>query len=932
MFFCYATSAALLFQKLLLPLVPSLHAGSGLLEGDSVRFHAAAVELAERIRQSGWAQWSLLPLRGEYVNVSILSALYALFGIDASMIVPINAAVHALNGVLIYRIGKELETGRCGVIAGMAAAMLFVGFPSALNWYGQVHKDGFAIAGILLIVWSWIWLRERPLDAKGVIVVVASTVGSIALSVAARPYNLLLLAAALAVVLAVVLAIDARYLRARWLKLALYALSLALLAAGPLWATLRGYPDSTRQFEASIPDWNWQPTSGVPRWVEAHLETAAKLRARFIQSGREVGAGSMIDTDTRPNSLTGVIAYAPRAVQIALFAPFPSQWIEKLSLARLVSVFETGTWYLLAPGVLLLLYLHRTSKVLMLLSFGVVFLWVYGFTIPNVGTLYRLRYPILFLFILLGSLGWIEAVSRWRNGRNTDSAASPAAANAVESLHAAHKDDVSRLNLLGAGTLVAIFTALTYIGLFLRDLILARWFGLGPELDAFFLATAVPMFLVAVVSLPLGTMIVPLFLSVRQQASAAAAQRLVSRVSAAYLAVAAAAAVILYFAITPLLEVIGWGATPEKLELARTLLAWMLPILLFSGLVVLGNALLNALGYYLAPAMAQLAVPALSILALAIFGPRYGVAAAIAGMLAGQVVNLWLVTGALRKLGYSVRPALNDGSAEWKSALGQYLPLAAAALLVNLTAPVNLGMASTLPEGSTATLGLGNKIVFFVTGLVAAGVATVILPHFSTFMARRRLLDARSELAFFLLAGTFISIPFAIVLFIGSEALVRLAFRGGAFGDADVELVARIMNYGIIQLPFFTVNLLVLKFAIAMRSAGRVLVASLLALALNIALNVVLMERHGAAGIALAATVACALSAGCMLLLFQRFGHVSWVDLVTIVLSWMPYTTFIVCLHYQSYAGVVVSTLALLALLYGQWGVLARWRPAPQSG
>lgn len=37
LFFCYTTFIALIFQKLLLPLIPSLHGASGLLNADSMR-------------------------------------------------------------------------------------------------------------------------------------------------------------------------------------------------------------------------------------------------------------------------------------------------------------------------------------------------------------------------------------------------------------------------------------------------------------------------------------------------------------------------------------------------------------------------------------------------------------------------------------------------------------------------------------------------------------------------------------------------------------------------------------------------------------------------------------------------------------------------------------------------------------------------------
>jgi putative peptidoglycan lipid II flippase len=227
-----------------------------------------------------------------------------------------------------------------------------------------------------------------------------------------------------------------------------------------------------------------------------------------------------------------------------------------------------------------------------------------------------------------------------------------------------------------------------------------------------------------------------------------------------------------------------------------------------------------------------------------------------------------------------------------------------------------------------AALGLGNKIVTLASGLVAAAIVTVILPYFSSLMARNRLLDARKELSFFLLAATVATIPVALLIFEAANPLVRLMFKGGAFDDDAVELVAKVMSYGIIQLPFFTVNLLILKFAIASRHAGRVMVASLLGLGVNIMLNFVLMTKSGVAGIALATTLATATSTGFMLLLFHRLGHISWIDLIMIALSWMLYTTLVICLQYQSYPGVIVSLLALIVLMYGQWNILVRWRAA----
>jgi hypothetical protein len=193
-FFCYAICAALIVQKVLLPLIPSLHAGGGLVSGDAIYFDSVAVKLAEQIRQYGWGSWQLFPATGASGNVAILGALYAVFGHDPTLIIPVNAAIHALGGVLIFLLARELSGKESiGTYAGVIAGSLFIIFPSALNWYGQVHKDGYAIAGSLLILLTWVKaFRESP-DMRGWLMLFLAHLAGVVLVGIVRPYNLKLL-------------------------------------------------------------------------------------------------------------------------------------------------------------------------------------------------------------------------------------------------------------------------------------------------------------------------------------------------------------------------------------------------------------------------------------------------------------------------------------------------------------------------------------------------------------------------------------------------------------------------------------------------------------------------------------------------------------------------------------------------------------------
>ncbi len=906
-----------------------MHHGQGLIEGDSAYFHSVAVDLAGRIQMHGWSEWSLYPATGATGNVALLAILYVLFGVDPSLMVPINAALHALTGTLFYLLGRMIWPGRVGTLAGVLAGTLFVVFPSALNWYGQIHKDGFAIAGIALILTGWVAAETGQPRNWRMPVVLGLTLSGIALIVFVRPYNLSLVLAGVTLMLATKLALlwqnrkSVEYRYGLFLQLALVAaVGLALYLAPRAAADEQNYAEWNQK--SGEAHWQWQASSWFPEKLDRYVEVLARTRAGLVENNLRIQAGSLYDAAVLPASTLQVMAYVPRALQISLFAPFPSLWLEKLSATRLLSVAETVVWYLIAPGVLLALWLGRSRAMFALLAFSLALMTVYGITLANIGTLYRIRYLYLLLLMLVGLAGWLLYFERrgWLSRWLGQPRAKNPAPKASEDLRE------TRSGLAGSGMMVAAVTAVTFVGLFIRDVVMARLFGLGGELDAFVIATVVPMFLVAVLSVPIGTAIVPVFLTARARGAMHDALTLARQIALRFLIAALAIAAVLVFASRWLFESTGWLALPEPVAQAQVVTVWMLAIFVVSGLVTLANGLLNALGHYVVPAAAQAVVPVVAVVALLAFGSSHGVVVAAVAMFLGQLINLALVYRALAARGISIYPALRLETQATGQFMSYYLPLVAAAIFMQLAVPVNTAIAAMLPEGSVAAIGMGNKAVLFATGLIGTAMVSVVLPYFSRYMAQNKLLDARRELSFLLLVGTVISIPVTVMLHLLSEPFVRLAFGGGAFGAGDVSLVSRVMAYGILQLPFFVINMLLLKFAIATHRSGSVMLAAGIGLGANVLLSLWLMNRFGVPGIALAMTFSIAITAGLMLFLFWRRGDVEWVDMIFILTNWVLYLALAVCLHFGSYPGAVAAILAFCLLAMGEWMFTLRRRSA----
>lgn len=917
-FYCYAVCIALIVQKVLLPMLPSMHAGAGLLGNDAVYFDSVARHLAGQISAVGWGEWSLYPAEGATGNVALLGALYAIFGPDPTLIIPVNAAFHATGGVLIYLVTQEIAQGaRIGTLAGVFAAILFVIFPSALNWYGQLHKDGYAIAGFLLVLLAWLRSVSRTLDLSEWLKLLALQFIGVLLIVAVRPYGVkLMLIAHLGLgALTVIIVLLRRQLMQRIRLLGLIASSAVLMAG----VVMHPASEVSGELYSNWEGWQWQRNQWVPEKVDRYIEIAARTRAGLIENGLKEKAKSIIDGEVQPKNAEEVLAYLPRALQIALFAPFPEAWFADLSVTRLVSVGEMLAFYFCFIGVLFLLRYNREPAVLVAFYFAFFFLLVNGFTTANLGTLYRVRYAYLFVILAMGVLGWFVWLQKRGLLRRSMLwlQSEPSHASTINEAIPA-SDQQSRRSAVGSGMAVMVLTFLAFLGFFVRDVLMANTFGIGGRLDDFFVALMLPMFLVAVISIPLGAAFTPVYLEVKERGLPQMVATIISKVSWRVSLGLLGICIVLALAVPGLLPMLGLQSAVSDSQHFRQLLYFSLPILFFSGLVVLGNAILNAHGRVVLTSSAQLVVPVIAVLALFVGGAEYGPPAVMVGMVVGQLTNLLVIHMSLKGLNVSFfnKAEVIDRGA-YVSLWMQYLPLAVSALFVSLAAPVATLLSMSLPEGGVSAFNLGSKVVLFMTGLVGAAISSVMLPYFSALMARNQLISARRELSFFMLASTFVAVPISTGLFVWAEPIIRLMFERGGFDSDATLLVTRVMQYSVVQLPFFVCNSLLLKFATATRHVLAICVTAVIGLLVNVLLSLVLMKHMGVAGIALGSSFAVVVSTLLLIMVLLRHGHIIWMDAVIMALSWLLFLTLLISVHFQSFPSIGVTLITYVVLLAG---------------
>ncbi len=408
-------------QMIVLPyLFPSKHGGAGLLaEGDSLYFHEIALQMSRKIEMEGWAAWKLRP-EGQVMS-GILAFLYALFLKRPIVFLPIAAALHATATILLHKMARLFVVNQK---LALVSVIPFVIFPSAMIWYTQIHKDGFFILGNYLFLYSFLsllpWLQKEGQRTKQTILSGISGVLGIGVVWLARPDTLLLLLVTGSLMFALLsFAWILHSRKARTLVSPIPSLLIAFLIVAMIPAFLmirvESPPAPSEQFGVEL---KWSKHKSIPSLIDRGFYLLALQREVYRQVHRS--ATSAVDIDVGLNSAAEIIRYIPRALAIGLLAPFPKDWSDISGhshgkLFWLTAVIETVVVYL---GLTLLGWglvsrYRNNLAIWMGLAFSISMITVLSIAIPNLGTLYRLRYGFLLILVCFGMLT-LDSFRHWK--------------------------------------------------------------------------------------------------------------------------------------------------------------------------------------------------------------------------------------------------------------------------------------------------------------------------------------------------------------------------------------------------------------------------------------------------------------------------------------------------------------------------------------
>ena len=365
----------------------------------------------------------------------------------------------------------------------------------------------------------------------------------------------------------------------------------------------------------------------------------------------------------------------------------------------------------------------------------------------------------------------------------------------------------TRTGMMRGFATVGLWTMLSRVLGFVREVLIAAFLGTGPVAEAFLIAFSLPnMFRRFFGEGAFNMAFIPMFSKKVERGDDphAFARDAFSGLGSILIVFTVAAQVFMPGLV--LLMASGF-AGDERLALATLFGRIAFPYILFISLAALLSGVLNATGRFVAAAAAPVLLNIFFIAALLmayVAGLDYGLTLALTVPLAGigQLALVWI---AASRAGYRLIPKRPRMTPELKRLAIIALPAAMAGGVMQINLLVGRNVASWT-EGAIAWVNYADRLYQLPLGVVGVAIGVVLLPELSRRLAAEDTAGGQDALSRAAEVSMALTLPCAVALIVIPQPLISILFERGAFTAADSAATGLALAVYGLGLPAFVLQ------------------------------------------------------------------------------------------------------------------------------
>ena len=493
--------------------------------------------------------------------------------------------------------------------------------------------------------------------------------------------------------------------------------------------------------------------------------------------------------------------------------------------------------------------------------------------------------------------------------------------------------------ILKAAWLIALVTIASKFMGFVRDMVVANFYGATMVSDAYFYALQIPSLAIIIlggVGGPFHSAVVAVFSKLL--GNDCTVDEKINKLYNTFLTLTflffAVLAIAGFFFADKIMGIIISSGSPELLNLASEHFRIMSPIILIGGIIGIYYGLLVCHKKYILPNLSPMMLSLVVIISVIIAGgdDKFGIVLAFA-TLVGAIMQIVIQLPAVRKIGYRLKPNLDlVNNIQLKNLTELLFPAILSSTIGQIGIYIDMFFASTLQEGAWTSVVFANRIFQFPVGILVTAFLVPLFPLFSRLAGEGK--DKYQEIRNYFNKGVgvlfFAAIPIIILILLVSKDAVSLIFERGEFNSNAVLMVTEALCFLSFSILPYVFRDSITRVYYAFNDSKTPFIIALWAIALKALLNwlLILKLNMGIAGITLSTSLVTLFNATILGLLIHRKIRLDYkklfINFGKMILSGV--LTFFICLFackyfnaltFEKYIFETVKILGIMIICFG---------------
>lgn len=437
--------------------------------------------------------------------------------------------------------------------------------------------------------------------------------------------------------------------------------------------------------------------------------------------------------------------------------------------------------------------------------------------------------------------------------------------------------------LLKDSFLVVILVGIGKVLGFVKEMFIAKQFGICFETDVFFFAFGMTSILFSSIGSSIGTSFIPLYSEIYIKDGKKKAMNFLNKNVNLIFVLSFTLTILSVIFSKQLLSLFAPGFLkyePEQVEWAIQMTRIMMVSIVFIGMQSIYSFALNAEKEYSVPAASNVIFNVVCIAYLALFSDKYGVEGLIWSVTIAFICQAIYLYPRLRKKGYRYHVDFNFNDEKIKSMIKLMIPVIIGATSNQINLTVDKIIVSFLGEGAISNLNYANKLTLLIYGIVALLISGVIFNEMVTSINNEDYVKFNKIFNNSIYVSLILMIPLSMFMFVFREEIISVLFQSGKFNHEDVVNTANVFMAIIPTMVIFTVRDIIIRVFYSIKDTKTPMKNGIIVTAINVVLSIVLCKFLGIVGVALATTISGLIGLIMMMIRLRKKITISYIEMI----------------------------------------------------